>query len=91
VFPLVASSTTLIVAYNCYSLHETQGGGRGLSEMHVRSEAVPLEVTVYTEHDQLPAPRSAYVSTEQGPYEAHELCFSRDVESASDKENHRTL
>lgn len=75
------------MAYNCYSLHETQGGGRGLSEMHVRSEAVgavPLEVTVYTERDQLPAPRNAYVSTEQGPFEAHELCFSRDVESASD-------
>jgi hypothetical protein len=57
--------------------------------MHVRSEAVgagsvPLEVTVYTERDQLPAPRNAYVSTEQGPFEAHELCFSRDVESASD-------
>ena len=54
-----------------------------MSEMLVCS-AVPLEVTVYTERDQLPAPRSAYISTVQGRYEAHELCFNRDVESASD-------
>ena len=70
------------------SLHETQVGGRALSEMGVRFRAVQLEVTVFTEHDQFPTPplpQSSCVSTDREGYRAHEVSVKGDEESLTEK------
>jgi hypothetical protein len=94
-FPLILSSTTLIVV-------DSHSGSRatpqeieiepGVSEIHVRSGPIPLnrmDVTVRTERDPYSTSMTRSGSSigldEQVRYKAHEVSFNVDVESGPEK------
>lgn len=88
---LILPSTTLIVADNRSTIHETPGKtGPPVSVLRVRSGPIPLsrmEVTVHTQNGQYgrsQMTRSAS-AVSQGQYKAHKVILRGDEESGPEK------